>query len=745
MGKIIYKMKKSNYAFVSALYASRTKGLYSEMYFPIIKYALAKIFAEKKGESVYCTADEVSEFIDDKFGIKIPTIVIAKSVCKIGNNQNFSLVVYEKGNTFQINGAFYDEDNIEEKERFFSGKLEEIETKYQEFLTQQGCSDDGVTFVQFIADNTDDILGYFENENKKCVNEKYATLILFLQYVHDSDKELYSIVHQLFWSSIVVAFLKSDKPLVNDSNNGIKTEYFLDTSIILGLLELSTSLKQTYSKEVCSIILNSGGLLKVNPMTVEEIKYILEKVEQNGPNPLTDIYDSYTRRKLIPNDLAKIRLNLDKKLLALQIDVFPKMSRPAVQQVINDYKGKAVTKLLGEMRNNSQSLYFKDNFREIHDVYMDDYIKGRRKEKKLNGNIHFMTDNIDLVNFCHAQHEDTSYMVSTGKVILDLWMHNKQEIDVSDCVLTETMARCLGLHKSNVRYKIMEVARFYNQTKDDFDPQVYKDFIAHLYRRAKNVIATAEQISQSGTIPQSIAKLIKEAVEKDNEAYNNSLAMATRKNQELQKESEKKEKQIENIKNAVADLRDKVDGSNKQIGDLESEKNKLSDSLQQHKNKLLKATAELAQSRQEQEDAKRKISLFQQKDKCLEKKKILEKELEPLKLKRKKAFRNSTSKYYMFGGCLCIIFVVVMVIAMFMELLDRWMISIALAPLSLAIYFYNRKHSLDDRKANREKEAYDNWEIKNPRYRQLVNELQKLDERLKKINEEMQVSTKTNA
>lgn len=136
-------MKKSNYAFVSALYASRTKGLYSEMYFPIIKYALAKIFAEKKGESVYCTADEVSEFIDDKFGIKIPTIVIAKSVCKIGNNQNFSLVVYEKGNTFQINGAFYDEDNIEEKERFFSGKLEEIETKYQEFLTQQGCSDDG--------------------------------------------------------------------------------------------------------------------------------------------------------------------------------------------------------------------------------------------------------------------------------------------------------------------------------------------------------------------------------------------------------------------------------------------------------------------------------------------------------------------------------------------------------------------------------------------------------------------------
>lgn len=270
-------MKKSNYAFVSALYASKTKGLYSELYFPIIKYALAKIFAAKIGGNVYCTADEVSEFIDGKFGVKIPTIVIAKSICKIGNNHNFSLVVYENGNTFRINAAFYDEDDIEQKERFFSGKLDEIEKMYEEFLTQQGCSDEGVTFVQFIADNTDDILGYFENENKSCVNEKYAVLIFFLQYVHDTDTDLYSVVHQLFWSSIVVAFLKSDKPLVNDSDNGIKTEYFLDTSIVLGLLELSTSLKQTYSKELCSIILNSGGLLKVNPMTVEEIKYILEK------------------------------------------------------------------------------------------------------------------------------------------------------------------------------------------------------------------------------------------------------------------------------------------------------------------------------------------------------------------------------------------------------------------------------------------------------------------------------------
>lgn len=300
---------------------------------------------------------------------------------------------------------------------------------------------------------------------------------------------------------------------------------------------------------------------------------------------MTDIYDSCTRRKLLPNDLAKIRLNLGKKLLALQIDVFPNMSPNAIQSAVNNYKGKAVTKLLGDLRNKNQ-LSSKDNFREIHDVYMDDYIKGRRKEKKYNGNVYFLTDNIELVKFCRAQHEDASFTISAGKVVLDLWMHNKQNIDVSDCVLTETMARCLGLHKSNVRYKIMEVARFYNQTKDDFDPQVYKDFISHLYRRAKNVITTVDQINQGGAIPQSIVKLIKEAVDKDNVAYKNSLAVAIKRKQELQKETAEKEKQIENIKSAVADLRNKVDNSTKQIGDLKTENSKLSDSLLQQEKEL---------------------------------------------------------------------------------------------------------------------------------------------------------------
>lgn len=734
-------MKKSNYAFVSALYASKTKGLYSDIYFPIIKYALAKKFAAKNSGNVYCSADEVSEFIDEKFGIKIPTIVIAKSVHKIGNgqNRNFNLVVYEKGNTFLINKAVFDEDeiDIEEKERFFSDKLEEIEHRYQDFLIQQGCVDDGVSFIQFIADNTDEVLGYFEDGNRNCVDEKYATLVNFLQFVHEADKNLYAVVHQLFWSSIVVAFLKSEKPLVDDSSNGIKAEYYLDTSIVLGLLDLSTPFKEAYSKEVCSIILNSGGLLRVNPMTVEEIRYILEKVEQNGPNPLTDIADAYSRRNLIPNKLAKIRLNLESYLLAKQIDILPKMSPDAIQRAVNDYKGKGVTKLLKDFRSKTPSSYSNDNFREIHDVYMDDFIKKRRKEKDTEDGINFLTDNVDLVKFCHSRHDGTNYMLSTGKVVLDLWMHNNQKIDVSDCVLTETMARCLGIHKSNVRYKIAEVARFYNQTKDDFDPQVYKDFIAHLYRRAKNAIVAAEQIKADGVLPQSIANLIKEAVDKDNEAYNNSLAQAEKTKQNLQKESELKEKRIEEIKNDVADLKGKVEHSNNKISALKSDKDALAVALQQHKADLKQTNEALEQARQRQEKADRKIVLYQEKEQLVKKVKDIKDELVPLQRERVNAFKNWSPKVFALLGGILLICGAMLTYAFFANGKEGWCVTYAEISIAAGLTLFGWKHTLDNSEEKRAGNVYAKWEARNPRYSQLTENLDKTNERLKEINAEL--------
>lgn len=735
-------MQKSNYALVSALYSNKTKGLYSDIYFPIIRYALVKIFTEKKVESdTYSSADKVAEYIDEKFGIHIPTIVIAKSITKISmqKDKNLQLVIYEGGQSFHINKALFSDDelDIEMEERFFSDNLETIEREYKSFIGNQGCKDDGISFLQFISDNTDDILGYFDGEDKTRVDDKYATLIFFLQYLHDSNLELYNIVNQLFWSSIIVAFLKSERPLVEDSENGVKAEFYLDTSIILGLLDLSTPMREAYSKEVFTIIKNSGGILRVNPLTIDEVTYILKSVEQNGANPLTDIASACERKELLSNQIAQIRLNIDSILAKIGIQIFPVMSPSEKQRVVAEYKGKKVTKLLGEFRSKKPESYSRDNYREIHDLYLNDFIKRRRKDKNDTGNIFFLTNNIELITFCKAQNNGESYMISTGKVVLDLWMHYSKPINISNCVLTETMARCLELHRSNVRYKLAEVARFFNKTKDNFDSKVYKDFIGHLYRRAKNVISTVEANPDSQD--SAFAKLITEAVEADNRFYNSSLAKVQKDNEELKQATIQKDSEIEKINTLVNNLQGQNNDKDKQISALSSAKQDLEANLQKHRSDLenLKKSEEAAKVSASQ--AEQINQWYKDRDSLNAELERLEADLAPLELLRHKSFKNySPSSWFVFGLLMFLIFIS-MVVLVCLNIVETWTIPLGVVGVTFGLHCFNRYHTLKERTEMRAEKAYKKWEAKNEnkKYNLLKEQISSKKERLKEINQNL--------
>lgn len=731
-------MQKSNYALVSALYANKTKGLYSDIYFPIIRYALVKIFVGKVEIDTYSSADEVAEYIDEKFGFHIPTIVIAKSISKISNHKDkdLQLVIYEGGQSFHINKAIFSEDelDIEKEERYFSDNLETIEHEYKSFIDNQGCTDDSISFLQFISDNTDDILGYFDGEDKTRVDDKYATLIFFLQYLHESNLDLYTIVNQLFWSSIIVAFLKSEKPLVVDSENGVKAEFYLDTSIILGLLELSTPMREAYSKEVFTIINNSGGILRVNPLTIDEVTYILQSVELNGANPMTDIASACERRKLIPNQIAQIRLNIDSILAQIGVQVFPAMSPTEKQRVIAEYKGKNVTKLLGDFRRKKPESYSRDNFREIHDLYLNDFIKRRRKDKNDTGNIFFLTNNIDLIAFCKAHNNGVSYMISTGNVVLDLWMHYSKPIDISNCVLTETMARCLELHRSSVRYKLAEVAHFFNKTKDNFDPKVYKDFIGHLYRRAKNVISTVEANPDSQD--SAFAKLITEAVEADNRFYNSSLAKVQKDNEELKQATIQKDSEIKKINTLVNNLQGQNNDKDKQISALSSAKQDLEANLQKHRSDLeiLKKSEEAAKASALQ--AEQINQLYKDRDSLNAELERLEADLVPLELLRHKSFKNySPSLWFVFGLLMFLIFISTVVLV-FLNIFAKWTIPLGIVGASFGMFCLNRFYSLKEKTEERAEKAYKNWDAKkeNKKYNLLKEQISSKKERLKEIN-----------
>lgn len=712
-------LKDINYALISALYANKTSGLYSDVYFPIIKYTIVQLFNKNNATDgkAFFTATDVQDFINEKFKIYIPTIVLTKSLEKIEKTKkNFvELTLMEHGSSFQIKKLWNAQefDELAEREVQFTEGLKSIESDYKIFLEKNGIFDDGVSYLQFISDNTQEVLGYFQNNDTSVIDEKYTTIIFFLEYLHNtpSKKDEFYIADQLFWASIIAGYLKSEKPPVNEAEEGSVKEYYLDTSILLGLLELSTKQKETYASEIKEIIEKSGGAMKVHPMTLEEIKKILNSVESSGlPDPGTDIAEAWENHHLTINKIAQIRYGLQGLLEKQGIKMFPTLGAEGCRRIVMKYKGLKVVEELACERTTKHRSYSQDNFREIHDLFMDDYIKDRRKGKTISEDVVFVTANRDLISFTRNLHPDVNYMISTGRVILDLWMHSVKPVNISGCALTETMARCLDQHNMRVRNKIVEVSRFFNENKGNFDAQIYQDFIKKLYRRAKNVIMTIEtDPDRQNTLDESTVQRIIDAVKADQEFTDKRVREVEKNKSEIEHkyDNERKEKEA---------LADKNRDQEKHIDSLEQERKELAEQVTAAQEKIDAQKSELEKESAEKQAAKEKVALYKKRDESLKELEQIEADLAPLELQRQKSFSNACVGWLMALG---IFLIVTSSIACLYSIIKQqyWYCLVGLL-VPLGIFFLGRANTLNDKKEARREKAFNRWEERpeNKRY-----------------------------
>ena len=739
-------MARSNYALISALYADKSRGLYSDIYFPIIKYAIVKIFGSKEIGEHYATSDDVQKVIMELFDVKIPHVVIAKTVLKLSHIENSSigLNVFEEGNTFQITSAFFDEDEVSFKEResSFNRHLTEIESEYKAFVEREGICDDEMTFTEFISNNTDNILGYFENGSETQVEEHYTSMVFFLESMHRDNYVLYKTANQLFWGSVIAAFLQSERPNVHDEERGCESEFYLDTPIALGLLDLSTPENELCSHDVCDIIKSSGGILKIHPVTIEEMKAILESVAQNGAYPGTSIANACHRRNLLAPEITKIRLNLQQEIESKGVQVFPSYMPDCRRQVMNKYKGNPILRELASIRNENagtevQSLYFSDQFREAHDIFMDDYIQEQRIVKKGKENVYFLTTNSDLINFCKNRHIDASYMTSTSKVILELWMHNAQPAKVSASALTETMARCLDLHRSKVRAKLHEVAKFFNRNKEEVAPEVYNEFLRLLYRRARNVVAAVDQVPEGDS--KAFAQKLQDAIREDQSHYEAV-------NSKINREKESLEGKMFQQGKELIDLSQESERKSQEIGllkekndEMAEQKKKLADDLEGAKKELHSATEENARLKIETEKSYRLNTLYADRDKLTKKFDHLKATLEPLEKERSNSYKYRTPKVLNILGIVFIATFLLLVVLNFTNvvIIDSWELYITL--ITLGIFFIGTSLTLnsEDRKNSRKEKAYAVWDKNHPSYVKLKEQQHDVEEKLKLTKEEI--------
>ena len=464
-------MTLRDFSLISVLYDAKGSGLYKDVYFPIIKYSLVSLFRKDETKEYY-DVEDLKAYIQEVFGLSIPTIVLKRVVETIHNNKDFVVTPY-KDDLFRIERLWdcTEYDDIEEKAKRFHSSVELLESTFAEYVTKS-CHQESITFLQFISDNTEDILGFFENEDASKVDEKYAIITDFLQYIHATNTPLYDVANKLFWGSIIAGFLKREDPPITHSDTKEVYEYFLDTSIAMALLDLSTTIKKQYAEELLSIINKSGGVLYLHPITKLEIYNIIQSVEDaQNPYPMSDIASAYERRCLSPSKLATIRSSITTDLAKMGIVITPSVRDESLKDNIRRMQCDKYVELLYKMRahtnynisiDDSQDLVRGNpKFREIHDVYMMNYIEKRQGELHRD-TINFITLNKDLISFANQCCEKTGLMTHPYEIMINLWMHNSISSKETN-FLTEALTRCQLLQESSARRKLSLVAKYYNE------------------------------------------------------------------------------------------------------------------------------------------------------------------------------------------------------------------------------------------------------------------------------------------
>ena len=421
-------MDKSNYALITALYDTQASDFYKDIYFPAIKYGLFLLYNKQVDITNYYIVENVQNEINECFGIKIPLIVIKQTIKFISNNHSdFTVELLSNGDQFAIKKAWDKTivDSIEyryEQNKISFSKLEDLFCRY---LTIQHIQTDK-TFLCFFSENTEEIFNYINNENDSCVriNEEYIHIINFLKWIKNEDVELYNIASDIFWGSIIAAFLKRETDINIKPVNQVS--YYFDSSLVLSLLDLDSQANNQYSKELVGIIQASGNLPYVHPLTIREVNSILYSVERDKvPKPNSGIAEAYYRRDLTPSKILQIRQSL-RSLISDAGLYIENTSDAQLDEIQKNYKNKSSVISLSETRQNSYS----DNIRDIHDVFMLDFIS--KKQAKCVSiekcNHFFVSLNKDLIS--HFKGTTISATISPiippSRIVMDLWIHNSK-------------------------------------------------------------------------------------------------------------------------------------------------------------------------------------------------------------------------------------------------------------------------------------------------------------------------------
>jgi hypothetical protein len=171
------------------------------------------------------------------------------------------------------------------------------------------------TFLDFFSDNTKDIFKYIDQlDSVPIINENYLHISKFLLELQKTEQKLFDIANNIFWGSVVSAFLERETDIQIRPQQNVA--YYLDSSLVMALLDLDCEANVLYCREMIDIVKASGNTIHVHPITLREVSSILYSVEMSqGPKANSSIESAYYRRSLTPTQVLNIRNTLNSRPL----------------------------------------------------------------------------------------------------------------------------------------------------------------------------------------------------------------------------------------------------------------------------------------------------------------------------------------------------------------------------------------------------------------------------------------------
>ena len=547
----------TTYSFFAALTENCT-DIYSAVYVPICKRALS-LYAKNK---TIGSDQDICNLISSEYGIDVPLLIIRKLIKSVVNDLSrkdktkFDFQIIENGNNFSFSFKSFSFGDIEESYNVERRKSNALQQAFEIFAKEQGGNiNDIPSFSDFINKNKNKISSFLSgrvNDITDCSEISFMPHVRFLQYIEQNNDNLYKATKQIFIGSVIASYLESDFDLEAKLEKG--TSYYLDTQIVLELLDLQRAEDTPPTKELIKLIHETGGNIRLMDITLDEIKTNIQNAIQNYDrnHPTTTINEACVRLGKNKTWLIALHGNLDNLLQTdykINIDKVPEYD---IERFANT---DDATQL--------KEIWFRKHS-AIHDVVAYLYVREKRKydsNKKLlqKASYWFVTANRKLCDFNITKkvNGNTSEIIMPDELTSLLFLQNPKKLSgrVSSIGLNELIAQTLSEEYPS-RDLINEfdsaVSSLQNISADD-----YKILLSSISQ--ESTFKIHKLLHGSISEPEKFNKDIHAIIETERNnklKTDNKHKIEIQKNNELQRANKNLSRQLSDISQQIADIQE---------------------------------------------------------------------------------------------------------------------------------------------------------------------------------------------